>query len=85
MTRLTLCHKFVVSINQKKEIMNISLNELADIERELAKCVCNYQTLLLEWADARKNNNVNRIKQVDKELQETNSRMTELRKQQEEW
>ena len=65
--------------------MDILLNELADIERELAQCVCNYQTLILEWQDARKNNETNRIEQVNKELQETNLRMTELRKRQTEW
>ena len=65
--------------------MNFLLNELADIERELAECTCNYSTLLLEWKDARQSNDAHRIKQVNKELHETNLRMTELIKQQREW
>jgi len=78
---------YIAASNNTKQhkIMDILLNELADIERELAQCVCNYQTLILEWQDARKNNETNRIEQVNKELQETNLRMTELRKRQTEW
>jgi len=78
---------YIAASNNTKQhkIMDFLLNELADIERELAQCVCNYQTLILEWQDARKNNETNRIEQVNKELQETNLRMTELRKRQTEW
>jgi len=47
---------YIAASNNTKQhkIMDILLNELADIERELAQCVCNYQTLILEWQDARK-------------------------------
>lgn len=57
------------------------LNRRADIERELAELTCNYATLLLEWKDAREAKDSKMQNAVNEELQQTNARITDLRKE----
>ena len=65
--------------------MNISINELADIERELAECLWNMKALRYELQDATQKNDLHQLRQVSEEMQQVNLRWDELRKQQQEW
>ena len=65
--------------------MNISINELADIERGLAECYCNMRALRYELQDATRNNDLRKIGKVSEEMQQVNLRWDELRLQQKEW